>query len=135
VALGFTLLDDDQLFKETTVVLGQWINRQYVESPVSSIDSFDGIWEPFNEGESSLNLPTGISSTDAITLFTNDVLRVANDIAGNVSDRQIIFLEDPAVITTTIPYVVMDKAFWKGNSAFSFVSEYTEYLCIREEKI
>lgn len=134
VALGFSLLDDDSIWRVTKTINGTWVDRQYVEAAVESIDKISAIWEPFVQGQTEIILPAGVSSTDAVMIFSEVDMKVSNDLAGNLSDGQLIYLEDPAVIITTPLYKLVERANWKKNTAFILLNSHFEYLGVRVEK-
>lgn len=134
MALGFSLLADDEIFLVTKTVLGSWVGGKYVEATTESIDPIAVIWEPFNSGESTIVLPTGVSSSGAITIFSQQDLKISNDLSGNVADGDLIFLEDPVLVPTTLLYQIWDKAPWVTNAAFTLLKGHNEYVALRKEK-
>lgn len=157
MSLGFDLLSEDTFWREG-VAKGSYINRRWVPltAPASEEDfevagepflvggvpfvvtgtyaTFTGNWEPYSNDETSIILPEGVSGKNTLVLFTSQDLSVHNDLAGHEILGSVIYLESPLLVSNTPAYVVTAKQHWKGNSGFSLMEGYNEYLVTRKEK-
>lgn len=131
VCLPFELLQDDTLYRESAPnPNGYWVNRQWVLLPNTFV-TFSGIWSPYREGETSITLPEGVSSSDSIVINTLEVLATANSSIGNESTAARIYIEDPEVNTNAEYYIIRKAEIWKANSSFSLIPSYNEYIAER----
>lgn len=134
----FELLENDVVWKKVEVHTGDGEVIDGVYYPPTSTISYDdieGIWEQFTTtGQESFSLPSGIGSTDAVLLFTNEQLKVAKDLPTGSSDYDILYIEDPT-LSSSEPYKVQDKANWKKNGGFQLLDGHLEYLLIRVESL
>ena len=137
--MGFSLLEDDVLYKKVvTSSTGHFENGLWIDGEeVIAYPSFEGTYEPFNESQNSMVLPTGVLSSDAILIYTNVIdLKTANDLKGRATNPDIIYLEDPTTDATILDaYEIKDKELWKANKGFSLLDDdYGYYLAIRLAK-
>lgn len=133
MAFGISLLQEDTIYKKTTTSAGEWVGGQYIQSTADSIDAMTAIVEPYQSGESTLILPTGVMSTDAKLIYSQELLTVASNLTGNITDGSIVYMDDPTTNTNTPAYVIMDKEEWSGNAGFTLMQAYNIYLAIRKE--
>lgn len=132
--LGFSLLADELLYKAVQATGGSYINRKWVPATITSTPDFVGSWEPFQAGQSNITLPQGVSSERTITIFTQEDLKVANDLEGFVTEGDIIYINDPTLDSNEPPYRVIGKEVWDKNQAFLLLDSHVEYLATRIEK-
>jgi hypothetical protein len=127
----FTLIQDSDMW--VTARTGSWVNYVWVEgTPVVTKKS--GLIEPFSSEETSLILPQGVSSSEAIIIHTEHDLKVYNNITGNESIADLITLKDPVTNPTTFKYMVLGKEDWDANSSFTLVPSYHVYMAVRLEQ-
>lgn len=128
----FTLIQDDDMWVEERNA-GQWIDYVWVEGVVTPVKK-SGLIEPYNREETSLILPSGITSEESIVIYTEHDLKVYNNIVDHLSIADLITLEDPVLVPTTLRYMVMDKEKWTANSSFSLIPSHKVYLAVRVEQ-
>ena len=135
---GFTLLTDEILFKKiiTPDPNGQLVNGIWFGGdPVISYEELEGIWEPYQKGQDNVVLPEGVTSSDALVLFSEAELLTHSDLVGNTNKADIVYVEDPEVDPTAKAYVVWYKAPWIGNGGFELLMGHGEYVLVRQEKL
>ena len=132
--LGFSLLSDDTLYKAVKITKGSYVNRKWVEGTITSYESFLGDWEPHSDGEETITLPQGVSSTNSILIYSQEELSVASDLKGYEEVGDIIYLEDPEDQAEVPPYRVIAKEVWKANASFTLLQGHILYLAVRQEK-
>ena len=130
--MAFALLLDDTLYKEVAPnPAGHFVNYEWVEFD-NTFTTFNGVWSPYREGETSLTLPEGISSSDAIIIHSTEVLATDDSSIGNESTGQRIYLSNPEVNIYTHKYLVRKLEVWNANSSFSLIPTSYEYMATRE---
>jgi hypothetical protein len=134
MSLGFSLLADGTMYKEVAGTAGYWKDGKWVPPSDNTYQPIVANWEPFGNGIQSQVLPTGVSSTDTITIFTNEDLATHNDLTGDKTTADIVYKNNPNENSLEQKYVVFDKAYWKKNSSNKLLSGHTEYIAIRKEK-
>lgn len=132
--MSFQLIQPDTFYKlvEVTGESGQWVNGIWVpdSTPTPTYEPFTGTEEPFQQGETSLVLPEGVTSDKAIVLYSETKLNTFSSVNPSLADT--IYLEDPSVNPSTQAYIVRDVEDWRVNTGFKlFVSQWV-YLCVRE---
>ena len=132
MSLGFDLISDLEFWKVDRT-FGYNTQRKW-EEVEGAPESFLGVDEPFDQGISTIVLPTGASSRDAFTLFTKTEMQVYNDLAGDTSIPTTIYLTDPDTTTNPVPYLVWDEETYRDNSAMQFLGGHHEYVCVRRDK-
>ena len=135
---NFQLLVDDVAYlkTETQGTPNTFVKGILVEGTKTiSYVPFECIPEPYSKGETSLVLPSGVSSRDAYILFTSKSLKTHDDLKGTATVADIVYLENPEDDQYAHPYVVFDHAPWKKNGGFQLLGGHGEYLIIRQEKV
>jgi len=127
----FTLIQDSDMWVISTS--SQWIDYVLTEG-VPVVVKKSGLVEPYKEGETSLILPSGIRSEDAVVIYTEHKLNVYNNIEGNLSLADLVSFKDPEINTTTFKYMVRDEEEWDANTSFTLIPSHHVYLGIREEQ-
>jgi hypothetical protein len=129
--LSTLIQDDDMWVLERND--GQWVDYVWLEGVVTPIKR-SGLFEPYSKEETSLILPTGVVSEDAIIIHTIYDLKVYNNIVDHLSIADLITLEDPEIVPTTLRYMVLDKEKWTANNSFSLIPSHKVYLAVRVEQ-
>lgn len=130
--MAFTLIADDTLYKkDTSAANGSWQDGVWIPSDSSSYLQFEGTWEPYQEGEGMFALPEGVSSTDAIVIYTDSSLVTADGYEGDAIEPDIVYIKDPEVYTLARPYKIHEKGDWTMNTSFTLFNGYGEYLAVR----
>ena len=135
---GFELLEDEAYWRQDTVYTdGNFIGGVWVSGEATTTyEELQGISEPYTKGESSVILPEGVRNSESFFLYTEEDLFVHNDLDGTARTADIVYLQDPEVVSTAKPYVVFDKEAWRKNTGFTLLSEdYGLYLLIRQDKL
>lgn len=134
----FSLLATPQVFKEVVTEVGGGfeaglpvegtITRDYV--------AIEGFQEPYTRSESSDILPSGVKSDESLYLYTNEDLALHNDLTGNQTIGDTVYLEDPRINTNALPYLAYDKENWKANTNMQLITQnYCKVILIRKEKL
>lgn len=128
----FTLITDDDMWVLQRGT-GQLVNYVWVEG-TPTVAKKSGLIEPYNKQETSMILPSGITSEETIVIYTEHDLKVYNNIVDHLSIADLITLEDPALVPSTLKYMVLDKEKWKANSSFTLIPSHKVYLAVRVEQ-
>jgi hypothetical protein len=138
--MTFSLIQESALYKEETTYTDSYILRgvHYDGTETTTYPVITGTHEPQDDGEESLPLPSGVASSDARMLYTDEQLLTHSD-TGDLSLADRIFFKDPEA-GRVMPqrYVVMAKEDW-GDDANGFtligIGEANSYLLVKEEKV
>jgi hypothetical protein len=130
--MSFQLLKEDTVYKQTiSTTGGSWVSGVwYAGGETINHVGFDAIWEPFNSGQESLNLPQGVSNEDAVTIFTAETLVTNQSLDNDSALGDIVYLDDPN-LSTSHAYQIWEKEDWRQNQGFTLVSAYYTYLAVR----
>lgn len=127
-----TLISDDVLYiKDISVDGGTYVDGIWVPSDSDTYITFEGTWEPYQDGEGMIALPEGVSSGEAILLYTNTELNTVDSEGDDAIEADIICLKNPTTFPTTKQYKIHSKGDWEMNSSFQLFSSYGEYLAVR----
>lgn len=127
------LIEDETLWISTPT--GSYdASRRFVKG-YSAATTFEGLWEPFSTGLSTLVLPTGISSKESLILFTDLEINISDDHVGRIATASLVYLQDPVTFPNTVAYAVWDKASYISNGGFTLIGGFSEYILIRQEKL
>ena len=136
--LGFTLLKDSTFYKENkSTPDGAYVNGRWVEGEtIYTYDPIEGIREPYSKAESSSSLPEGVKSSESFKLYTESELYTHNDLEGTARVADIIYFQNPEIVSTAHPFVVWDKEAWDANDGFELLTgDYGYYILIRQDKL
>lgn len=133
----FTLLQEFQLYKKVVTSSGEGHVEDGVyippANPVISYIPFEGEWEYYRQGINENVLPEGRSSRDAITLLTEENLKVPDDLTGNETLGDIIYLVNPTTNPNAPYYRCITKRPWLADGGFTLLPEnFYEVICLRE---
>ena len=134
MSLGFALIGDLPFW--LTREEGYWgTDRRWV-SGYATPQEFTGMWEPYLSGQTNIVLPSGVKSSESITLFTNLELKTHKDLEGANTVSDLIYLQDPDSNPNAEAYVCWDKAIFESVGGFSLITDtFGEYLLVRREKL
>tara|TARA_R110002020_G_scaffold336684_1_gene552123 strand:+ start:570 stop:1004 length:435 start_codon:yes stop_codon:yes gene_type:complete len=115
---------------------GGFVDGKYESGVVTNTYTpVDGFVQPYTRSESSLVLMSGVKSSESLYLFTNADLVVHNDLKGNSTIGDTIYLKDPTVSTGEVPYLCYDREPWDTNLSFTLIpQDYKKIILIRKEK-
>lgn len=127
----FTLIQDSDMWVISKTV--SLINYVLTESaPV--IVKKSGVTEPYNSGETSLILPSGITSEASLLVYSEHDLKTFNNLKGNTSNADLVTFIDPVANPDAMKYMIMDKEVWDANASFALLSTHQVYLAVRVEQ-
>jgi len=130
--MAFILIQDDILYlKVISDGGGKWVDRVWVPDPPLSYTTFEATWEPYQMGEEMIALPAGVSSSDAIIVYSDYSLNTADSEEPDTTIADIIYLTDP-LTTNARAYEIQAKANWQMNQSFQLFDSYGEYLAVRK---
>lgn len=137
--MAFQLIIEDTLYLEKVEYTEPYILRGVYVAGGETItyESFSGSLDPYRDGQESLMLPAGTSSSDARILYSSTSLLTYDD-TGEASIADKVYLSDPqAGKKKAQRYVVMNKEDWTTNGSFQLIStdDAITYLLVREEKV
>lgn len=127
----FTLIQDDDMW--VTSREGAWVNRVWVDG-VPTITKLSGLFEPYQHGETSLILPQGVSSEDAVIIYTEHILNTYNNLTDNITEADLVTLQDPTLHPNTFKYMVLMKELWSTNTSFTLIPSHNVYIAKRVEQ-
>lgn len=127
--MSFELIDDDTLYLIRKSG-GAYVNRVWVDG-VETVSQFQGNPQPYNDGNESLPMITGVEAVEVLHIFTQSLLFVADSELNILGD--IICLEDPRTTPTAKRYLLKQMMPWvKSATSFDLIPSYREYIGIRE---
>lgn len=132
------LLVTPKVYKEIKTVTGATLDDGFYKkgTVVKDYEAIDGFEEPYTRSESSDTKLSGVSSSESRYLYTNAKLKLHNDLEGNQSLADIIYLEDPRVNPKAMAYVAYDKENWKANPNMKLIpQDYNKVVLVRKEKV
>jgi len=132
------LLVTPKVYKQIKTVTGATLDDGFYTkgTVVLYYEAIDGFEEPYTRSESSDTQLSGVSSSESRYLYTNAVLKLHNDLEGNQSLADIIYLEDPRTNPNAMAYVAYDKENWKANPNMKLIpQDYSKIILVRKEKV
>ena len=132
------LLATPKVYKQIKTVTGATLDDGFYTKGKVVIDyeAIDGFEEPYSRSESSDTQLSGVSSSESRYLYTNAVLKLHNDLEGNQSLADIVYLEDPRTNPNAMAYVAYDKENWKANPNMKLIpQDYSKIILVRKEKV
>lgn len=93
-----------------------------------------GVTEPYKSGETSLILPSGITSEASLLVYSEHDLKTFNNLKGNTSNADLVTFIDPVANPDAMKYMIMDKEVWDANASFALLSTHQVYLAVRVEQ-
>lgn len=136
--MSFELIQDDVIYKEEiSYTEPYWLRGVYYEgSETVTYPTFGGTLEPYKDGETSLQTPSGTMSSDAKILYTDEPLQVYRDFDADSGLADKVYLRDPETGKhKPQAYVVYDREDNTINASFSLLDTATSYIIVREGKL
>ncbi len=109
----------------------------YPPEETVSYTKFTGDWEPYKSQGMNKILPSGVSEKDAIIIYTDKTsLKIHDDLHGQSSLADSVYLQDPTTNPYTKEFVVFHKMTWISDVGMQLLkTNYAEYICIAREKL